>query len=193
MKKMLVIVSVVVVALVIFSAGVVFAQAGVAQAAGLLAGYGPGGMTLAPARSAGVGGTGGMMGGTGGMMGGTGGQGLIREYVEQALADKLGITKAEVETALAGGKSMYQLAIDKGIQAADVNALLTEVHKIALAKAVSDGVLTQAQADTMSANMANGAFDFGNCPMQTGNAPQGGLRGGGGMMGNWNQAPTTNQ
>jgi hypothetical protein len=172
MKKILSIVSAVVIAVVIFGAGFVFAQSNVAQAAGLPAGYGPGNM-----------------------MGGRGSMGQMHEYVEQALADKLGIAKTEVETALDGGKTMYQLAIDKGIKEADVTALLTVVHKTAFTKAVADGVMTQAQADLMLQNMtANG---FTGTPMQNGTGMMRGARGGGqgqgGMMGGWNQAqPTTN-
>ena len=182
MKKILVVVSVVMVALVIFGAGFVFAQSNVAHAAGLPAGYGPGGqmagrggMTLAPARSAGVGG------------------GQMHEYVEQALADKLGMTKTDVETAVDGGKTMYQLAIDKGIKEADVTALLTDVHKTAFAKAVSDGVMTQAQADTMLQNMTANGFNFANSPMRNGAGR--GMQGGrdrGGMGAGWNQQSTTN-
>ncbi|MEI7848577.1 MAG: hypothetical protein WCK35_22435 [Chloroflexota bacterium] len=174
MKKILGIVSAVVIAVVIFGAGFVFAQSNVAQAAGLPAGYGPGSMN--------------------GGMGGRGSMVQMHEYVEQALADKLGIAKADVETALDSGKTMYQLAIDKGIKAADVTTLLTEVHKTAFAKAVADGVLTQAQADLMLQNMtANG---FTGIPMQNGagmmRGNRGGGRGQGGMMGNWNQVqPTT--
>ena len=173
MKKILVIVSVVMVALVIFGAGFVFAQSNIAHAAGLPAGFGPGGQ----------------MAGRGGMMGG----GQMHEYVEQALADKLGMTKADVETAVDGGKTMYQLAIDKGTKEADVTALLTEVHKTAFAKAVSDGVMTQAQADTMLQNMTANGFNFANSPMRNGagRGMQGG-RGRGGMGGGWNQQSTTN-
>jgi Spy/CpxP family protein refolding chaperone len=177
MKKILVVVSAVMVALVIFGAGFVFAQSNVAQAAGLPAGYGPGNM----------------MGGRGGMMGGRGNQGQMQDYVEQALADKLGMTKVDVETALDGGKTMYQLTIDKGTKEADVAALLTDVHKTAFAKAVSDGILTQAQADTMLQNMTTNGFNSANGPMQNGGAGRGmrGGRGQGGMMGGWNQQPTT--
>jgi hypothetical protein len=103
------------------------------------------------------------------------------------------MTKADVETALDGGKSMYQLAIDTGVKEADVTALLTEVHKTAFAKAVADGVMTQAQADLMLQNMtANG---FTGTPMQNGagmmRGNRGGGRGQGGMMGGWNQQQST--
>jgi hypothetical protein len=171
MKKILVVVSVAVLALVIFGAGFFFAQSNLVSAAGLPLGVGPGGM-----------------------MGGRGEMGQIHEYVEQALADKLEITKTDVETALSSGKSMSQIAIDKGIKAADVPALLTEVHKTAFAKAVSDGVLTQAQADAMLKNMTANGFNFAGGPMQYGRGGrgQGGMMGGrgqGGMMGGWDQQP----
>jgi hypothetical protein len=166
MKKVLVVVSVFVVALVIFGAGFFFAQSNAARAAGLPVGFGPGRM----------------------MMGGRGGQGQIHEYVEQALADKLGMTVADVETALSSGKSMSQIAIDKGTKAADVTALLSEVHKTALAKAVTDGLLTQAQADTMLQNMTANGFNYANCPMQNGG---GAGRGGRGGRGGWGPGNTT--
>jgi hypothetical protein len=175
MKKILVVTSVVLVALVIFGAGFFFAQSSqVVSAAGLLQGRGPGGM-----------------------MGGRGGQGQIHEYVEQAVADKLGMTKADLETQLDGGKSMYQVALDKGIVDTNVTALLTEAHKTALSKAVTDGLLTQAQADTMLTNLTTNGFKNTGCGMNGAGGPDGAGRGGrggrGGMMGNWNQQPTATQ
>ncbi len=165
MKKILVVVSVGLVALVIFGAGFFFAQSNLVSAAGLPAGFGPGNM-----------------------MNGRGGQGQIHEYVEQALADKLKMTKDDVETALFGGKSMYQLAIDKGTKEADVTALLNDVHKTALTKAVSDGILTQAQADSMLQMMTANGFNYAQGSMQGGRGMHGG-RGNGGMMGGRNQQP----
>ena len=176
MKKILLVVSVLVVAVVIFGAGFVFSQSQSVSAAGLPQGFGPGGM-----------------------MGGRGGYGPMHDYVEQALAAKLGLTEAQVEEQLAAGKSMYQIAIDKGIAEADVTALLTDVHKTAFAKAVADGVLTQAQADAMLQRMSANGFNSANCPMG-GARPQdgsgnrgGGRRGTGGMMGGWNQQPAATQ
>ncbi len=107
----------------------------------------------------------------GNMMGG--GRGWMHDYVEQALAAKLGITEQAVEDALASGKSMYQIALDAGTAEADIPALMNEVHKAAFDKAVADGVMTQAQADSMlqrmlrmQGNWAGGAS--GNCPMHNG-------------------------
>ncbi len=167
MKKILSILSAVMIAVVIFGAGFVFAQTNVAQAASLPVGYGPGNT-----------------------MGGRGSQGQIMDYVEQALADKLGMTKADVEAQQATGKSMYLVAIDKGIKEADVTALLTDVHKTAFAKAVSDGIVTQAQADTMLQTMSANGYNTsqGSGGMMGGR----GGRGQGGMMGGRNQQSTTN-
>lgn len=181
MKKVLIVVSIVLVALVIFGAGFAFSQYQQVSAAGLLQGYGPGG----------------------GMMGGRGGYGPMHQYIEQALADKLGMTVAQIEEQFAAGKSMYQIVLDKGIAEKDVPALLTEVHKTAFAKAVADGVLTQAQADFMLQRMSANGFNYANCPMGAGYGPQGGnggrrggyggMMGSGGMMGGWRwnqQQPT---
>jgi hypothetical protein len=160
MKKTLLIVGLVVLALGVFGVGVVFAQDAQPPV------------------------------GRGSMMGGGGYGGPVHDYVEEALAAKLGITEKDVETALASGKTMYQIALDNGVKEADVAALLTEVHKTAFDKAVADGVITRAQADFMSQRMsANGFNNYGNCPMQNGQGGQygqgAGYRGGarGGMMG----------
>ncbi|MEI7847762.1 MAG: hypothetical protein WCK35_18310 [Chloroflexota bacterium] len=144
MKKILVGISVVAVALVIFGAGFFFAQSNLVSASGLP-----------------------RFGGPGGMMGGRGFQGMgqVHEYVEQALADKLKMTKTEVEAEETKGISLYQIAINKGTKEADVTALLTEVHKTAMTKAVTDGILTQAQADTMLQNMSANGFNYANGPM----------------------------
>ncbi|GAB4401695.1 MAG: hypothetical protein OHK0031_19680 [Anaerolineales bacterium] len=177
-KKILLIVSVLVVTLLIFGAGFAFAQYQNVSAAG----YGPGGM---------MGGRGGYEPGT--MMGGRGGYGPIHDYVEQALGEKLGLTEAQVEEQLSAGKTMAQIATDNGIADADLSAFLTDVHTAAFDKAVAAGVLTREQADLMLQNMSANGFDPANCPMngvrpQDGSGYRGG-RGHGNMMGGWGQQP----
>lgn len=118
-----------------------------------------------------------------GMMGGNG-YGWMHDYVEQALAAKLGITEEQVEDALAAGKPMYQIALDNGIKQEDLAAFMNGVHKDAFDKAVKDGVMTQQQADWMLQRMQtmyqNGyGTGTGTCPMGGGN----GFGRGGGMMG----------
>ena len=131
--------------------------------------------------------------GRGTMMNG-GGYGPMHDYVERALADKLGLTEEQVEEQFAAGKTMYQIALDNGIAEADVPTFLTEVHTAAFDAAVADGVLTREQADWMSQHMQGRGYGdgTGTCPM--GNGTYGpnngtGFRGGpGGMMGGrWQQ------
>jgi len=115
----------------------------------------------------------------GGMMGGNGG-GWMHDYVEQALAAKLGLTEEQVEDQLTAGKSMYQIALDNGIKQEAITEFMNQVHQDAFAQAVKDGVVTQAQADLMLQRMQSRGFGTGNCPMQNGQGSQ--FNRGAGMM-----------
>lgn len=118
-------------------------------------------------------------GGNGPMM--QNGGGWMHDYVEQALAAKLGLTEEQVEDQLAAGKSMYQIALDNGIKQEEITGFMNQVHQDAFAKAVKDGVVTQAQADWMLQRMqSRGGYGTGNCPMQNGQGAQ--FNRGAGMM-----------
>ena len=159
MKKTLLIVAVVVLALGALGVGAAFAQGG-----------------NPPTNPFGNGR--GMMDGSGTMMGGRGGYGPVHDYVEQALAAKLGLTEAQVEQELTT-KSMSQIALDHGIAQADLQTFMAEIHKTAFAAAVKDGVMTQAQADAMLARMSQNGYGV-NCPMGGGQYGHGnGMMGGG--------------
>ena len=110
------------------------------------------------------------------------GGGWMHDYVEQALAAKLGLTEEQVEDELAAGKPMYQIALDNGIQQEALTDFMNGVHQDAFAAAVKDGVVTQEQADWMLQRMqSRGGYGAGNCPMHNG---QGGGYGPGMMSGN---------
>jgi hypothetical protein len=168
MKKTLLVVSIVVLALGALSVGVVVAQGGQPP----VNGYGMG------------------------MMGG--GYGVMHTYVVEAFAAELDLTVDEVNTRMLNGETMYQIAIAEGVAQDQVAALLTKVHTAAFDKAVAAGVLTREQADWMLQRMqgmyANG-YGTGNCPMNNSVRPQDGtgFRGGmgSGMMGGgrWQQVP----
>jgi len=187
MKRILIVVAVVVVALVIFGTGFAFAQYQAVSAAG----YGPSMMgrwypqngTPVPGQGYGPG----MMGGRGGR----GGYGVMQNYVEQALADKLDLTEAKVEEQLAAGKTMAQIALDNGIAQTDLPTVFAEIHKTAFDKAVAAGAVTQAQADWMLQNMQDRWDDM---PCLDGAQPGQGYGPGmmGGGRGRWNQVPQTN-
>jgi len=98
-----------------------------------------------------------------------GGYGSMHEYVEKALAAKLGLTEEQVEDDLAAGNSMYQIALDNGVNQEDLANFMNEVHTEAFASVVQDGVMTQEQADWMLQRMQNrGGYGTGNCPMHNG-------------------------
>ena len=158
MNKTLLIVAIVILALGAFGVGAVFAQGGTPP-------YQPYG--------------GRMMGGRGGY----GGSGLMQDYVEKALASKLGLTEAQVEAELAAGKPMFQIALDNGIAQEDLTNFMADVHTTAFEAAVTDGVITQAQADFMLQRMAQNGYSNGTCPMGGGGYGNG--RGGGMMGGRW--------
>jgi hypothetical protein len=101
--------------------------------------------------------------------------GVLHDYMEQALADKLNLPLATVEAEFNAGKTLYQIALDNGIAQADLPAFMLEVRTLALEAAVADGVITQAQAD----RMAQRGYGMGGGMMNG----QGGGRGGRGMQG----------
>ena len=115
---------------------------------------------------------------------GQSGYGWMHDYVEQTLAMKLGLTEQQVEDQLAASKTMYQIALDNGIQQEDLATFMNEVHNEAFANAVKAGVITQDRADWMLQRMQNmyqNGTGPGNCPMHNGQGAQFGR--GRGMMG----------
>jgi hypothetical protein len=82
--------------------------------------------------------------------------GNLHDYMEKALATKLGIPVATVEAQFDAGKSLYQIALDNGITQANMSAFMLDVRTQALKAAVTDGVITQAQADRMNQNGGRG-------------------------------------
>ena len=147
-------------------------------------GYGPGGMMGGYGLGGMMGGygPGGMMGGRGngygpGMMGGRGtgiarGIGIMHDYMISSYAFLVGLTVEQVDTRLANGETLKDIAIAQGTTEDQLPGLVTQVHKNALDLAVADGVITQAQADLMLERMNNYSgqdfglgFDMGDCPM----------------------------
>ncbi len=163
------------------------------------------GMTLAPGlrsgASAGVGGYGaytstipygvpgvpsGMMGMHNFMMGANG----MHEQVWTAVAKKLGLTYAELNTALQNGQTVAQLAQAKGVSLSDLKTAALDAMKASFAELVRQGVMTQQQADGMLDRMDDMPmfnFDQGFGPgMMSGRGMMNG-RGSGGMMRGWQQ------
>jgi hypothetical protein len=117
--------------------------------------------------------------------------GTLHDYMEKALAEKLGVPLATIEAQFDAGKTLYQIALDNGITQADLPAFMLEVRTTAINAALSDGVITQAQADRM---LQSGGRGMGQGMMRggTGAGPCGGtgIPVGTGMQrgGRWQQA-----
>ena len=117
--------------------------------------------------------------------------GLIHDYMEKALAYKLGLPVATVEAQFDAGKTLYQVALDNGVTQADLPAFMLEVRTTAINAAVADGVITQTQADRMLQSRGYGMGQGGMMRGGTGAGPCGGtgIPVGSGMQrgGRWQQ------
>ena len=120
--------------------------------------------------------TGGMMGGNWGsmqqmydLMTQNGGMGAIHEWMHQsggvhetvwnALAKQLGLTPEELTAQINAGKTLAQLAQEKGVSTQDLAATMENGMKAGVAQAVKDKVLTQEQADLMLKQM-DGRYEW---------------------------------
>jgi len=118
--------------------------------------------------------------------------GSLHEYMEKALAEKLGIPLATVEAQFDAGKTLYQIALDNGIAQADFLPFMLDVRTQAINAALADGVITQAQADRMlqakgrgmGYGIMRGGFGAGSCGGTGVHLGTGMHRGGFGMQGN---------
>ncbi len=108
------------------------------------------------------------------------GEGPLHEYMVSALAKALGITPADFEARRAAGKTAYQIALDLGISADKVPALLSGARTQALDAAVAANAITQQQADWMKSRGAGMGQGLCNGTGQ----PMGGM----GRGGRWQQA-----
>ena len=91
--------------------------------------------------------------------------GLLHDYMEKALAEKLNVPLATVEAQFDAGKTLYQIALDNGIAQENLPAFMLEVRTKAINAALSDGVITQTQADRM---LQSGGHGMGQGMMRGG-------------------------
>lgn len=101
----------------------------------------------------------------------------LHDTMLDAMAEVLGIPAADLEARLANGETFYQIALDQGIAAGDIPALMQTARSQAISAALEDGVITQEQADWMQAHA------FGRCGYGQGMGPGQGLGAGQGPCG----------
>jgi hypothetical protein len=116
----------------------------------------------------------------GAMMGAMMGANGMHEQVWTAVAKKLGLTYAELNTATQNGQTVAQLAEAKGVSLDDLKGVAQAAIKALFADLVKQGVMTQEQADAMADHMDD--MPMFNFEQGTGPVP-GGMMHGHGMMG----------
>jgi len=84
----------------------------------------------------------------------------IDEASLQAAAQSLGMTTDELTTQLWGGKTLADLAVEKGVALADVKAAVeaaqAQAYRDSIAQAVTDGTITQENADWLLEGLDKG-------------------------------------
>ena len=103
------------------------------------------------------------------------------DYVSSVLKDKLGMTDKEITDGLNSGKTMYDLAKDKGMTIDEFKTALVEEKSKSIEEAVSKGTITKAQGDSLKENIKN---NINSCTDNAGHMQGNGTRGNGKMLGN---------
>jgi len=107
--------------------------------------------------------------------------------VSDVVSSLLGMTSEEIYTARSTGKTLSDLAVEKGITDQQLIDAITEGRTDAVNQAVADGRITQDQADWMLEKMETIVPLMIDNPF--GHGGMGGMRnGGGGRHGNWEPA-----
>ena len=100
--------------------------------------------------------------GRGGFGHGGPGMGVVdNSAVEKAVADKLGMSVADLETQLHSGSTLASLAQAKSLNVQDLYTATANAAKPQLDQAVKDGKLTQAQADQILQQIQQGQVGLG--------------------------------
>lgn len=146
-RTVLSIVIVAVVAIALGTAGFVYAQSPATQTPVPGTGYGYG-----------------RMGSRGGMMGANpaGTQdGVLHDGMMAVFSEKLGISVADLNSAITKGETMAQIASSKGLTADQFQTLMTDARNQAIDQALKNGTLTQDQANWMKQHGAGQAMSNG--------------------------------
>ncbi len=113
-------------------------------------------------------------------------QHALKSYIDRQaiLATALGMSTDDLEAALAGGKSIVDLMVEQGIDSATLQTNAKVAYEAAVQQAVTDGVITQAQADEILAGNGLNLFGrggFGGGHRGGGRGGRGGFHGFGGQ------------
>lgn len=88
------------------------------------------------------------------------------DYIKAVLKDKLGMTDEEITAGFNSGKTMYDLAKEKGMTEDEFKEALLEERNKAIDKAVTDGTITKEEGDSMKETLANNMVNCTGIPGQ---------------------------
>ena len=111
----------------------------------------------------------------------------MHESIWTAVADELNMTYDEVVTAVQNGRTLAQIAADRGVSLERLRQVMIEARQAALSDLVERGVITQEQADWMLSH-GGGMMGFG-----PGGCDGSGMLRGWGMMGGRDAMPRGNR
>jgi hypothetical protein len=87
--------------------------------------------------------------------------GILHDALITAFAEALGLTVDEVNTRLADGETMSEIALSTGMTYDEFVVLLNEIHEQVMDQAVMDGTMTQTQAGVFLGRKARTGGMFG--------------------------------
>ena len=101
------------------------------------------------------------------------GEGPLHDLMVEAAANVLGLETAELEGRLADGETIYQIAVDLGLDAQEFRSEWAEARRTVIETAVEDGLIERFQVRRMIGRRAQ--MRAGECPGLGGfrNSPQG--------------------
>ena len=87
-------------------------------------------------------------------------RGFFGSDVLEAVAKALNMSAADVTNALRGGKTLADLATSQNVDPSKVQNAIADAEKAALDRAVKDGLMTQARADALKAQIDPSKIDL---------------------------------
>jgi hypothetical protein len=77
------------------------------------------------------------------------GDGVLHDYMFQAMADSLGISVDDLSSRIEDGETSYQIALDLGFSEEEIFELMSTARDATIDQALADGVITQEEAEQL--------------------------------------------
>ena len=91
------------------------------------------------------------------------------DYVKSVLINKLGMTEDEITTGLNSGKTMFDLAKEKGMTEDEFKTAVLDERNQGIDKAVAAGTITKESGDSMKETLKNNMASCSGVPGQKAN------------------------